>query len=45
MRASIKDASAYSVPATPTVFINGRMVMGVAPLETYTRIITEELGN
>jgi protein-disulfide isomerase len=31
------------VPATPTIFINGRMVTGVAPLDTYARIISEEL--
>jgi protein-disulfide isomerase len=43
--ASIKAAASYTVPATPTVFINGRMIMGVAPLELYTRIIAEELGN
>ena len=45
MAASIKEAANYTIPATPTVFINGRMVMGVAPAELYTRIITEELGN
>ena len=43
--AALKTASEYTVPATPTVFINGRMVMGVAPVELYTRIITKELGN
>jgi protein-disulfide isomerase len=42
---ALKLASEYTVPATPTVFINGRMVMGVAPVELYTRIINEELGN
>jgi protein-disulfide isomerase len=43
--AALKHASAYTVPATPTVFINGRMVMGVAPVELYAKIIHEELGN
>jgi protein-disulfide isomerase len=43
--AALKTASEYVVPATPTVFINGRMVMGVAPVELYTRIINEELAN
>jgi protein-disulfide isomerase len=45
LQTALKDASAYTVPATPTVFINGRMVMGVAAPEVYTRIINEELGN
>jgi protein-disulfide isomerase len=43
--ASLKAASSYPVPATPTVFINGRIVTGVAPVDVYTRIIGEELGN
>jgi protein-disulfide isomerase len=41
---AVKAAEAYAVPATPTVFINGRIVVGVAPPDAYTRIITEELG-
>jgi protein-disulfide isomerase len=45
VHAALKDASAYTVPATPTVFINGRMVMGIAAPEVYSRIINEELGN
>jgi protein-disulfide isomerase len=40
---ALKAASLYNVPATPTVFINGRIVTGVAPAEFYTRIISEEL--
>ena len=43
--AALKNAATYTVPATPTVFINGRMVMGVAPVELYAKIIHEELGN
>lgn len=43
--AALNSASAYAVPATPTVFINGRMVTGVAPAELYARIISEELDN
>ena len=42
---ALRSAAASTVPATPTVFINGRMVMGVAPVELYTKIINEELGN
>ena len=40
---ALQAAAPYVVLATPTVFINGRMVMGVAPQETYARIISEEL--
>jgi protein-disulfide isomerase len=36
-------ASGYGLTATPTVFINGRMIVGIAPLETYQRIIRQEL--
>ena len=32
------------VAATPTVFINGRMVSGLAPLDVYDRMILEELA-
>jgi len=42
---AVQAAEAYAVPATPTVFINGRIVVGVAPAEAYARIITEELVN
>jgi len=43
---ALQAAASYAVPATPTVFINGRMVRGVASLDTYARIVEEELdGN
>ena len=34
----------YGVSSTPTVFINGRPVMGAAPRATFEEIIREELG-
>lgn len=34
----------YGVSSTPTVFINGRTVMGAAPFETFDEIIQEELA-
>ena len=34
----------YGVSSTPTIFINGRPVIGVASLEAYDRIIREELA-
>ena len=33
----------YGVSSTPTVFINGRPVMGAAPLDSFDQIIREEL--
>ena len=35
---------ASGVSSTPTVFINGRPVMGAAPIETFEQIIREELA-
>jgi len=34
----------YGVSSTPTVFINGRPIMGAAPIETFDQIIREELA-
>jgi protein-disulfide isomerase len=33
----------YGVSSTPTVFINGRAVMGAAPYALFDEIIREEL--
>ncbi len=41
---SIADAANYGVVATPTVFINGRLIVGAVPFETYERIVREELS-
>jgi protein-disulfide isomerase len=41
--AAIKEGNRLGISATPTVFINGRMVVGTVPMETYDRIIQEEL--
>ncbi len=34
----------YGVSSTPTVFINGRPVLGAVPIETFDQIIREELA-
>ena len=39
----MQEGRGYGVSATPTVFINGRMVMGAASLETYEQIVREEI--
>ncbi len=38
------EGTRYGVSSTPTVFINGRPVIGAVPLEVYDRIIREELA-
>jgi protein-disulfide isomerase len=39
----LKEGQQYGVSSTPTVFINGRAVMGAAPFETFEEIIEDEL--
>lgn len=41
---ALSDAANYGVAATPTVFINGRLVVGAVPYATYDRIVREELS-
>ncbi len=38
------EGNRYGVSSTPTVFINGRPVIGAAQLEVYDEIIREELA-
>ncbi len=38
------EGNRYGVSSTPTVFINGRPVIGAVPLEVYDSIIREELA-
>jgi protein-disulfide isomerase len=41
---SLSEAATFGVQATPTVFINGRLIVGAVPYETYDRIVREELA-
>ena len=41
--ADLTAGQQYGVSSTPTVFINGRAVMGAAPFEVFDEIIREEL--
>lgn len=41
--ADIQDALRLGISSTPTLFINGRMVRGAAPLEELKKILDEEL--
>ena len=46
--ASVEDdlqiGQGYGVSSTPTIFINGRPIMGAAPTEVFEQIIEEELA-
>jgi protein-disulfide isomerase len=44
VEADLVEAGALMITSTPTVFINGRLVRGAMPLETYSTIIEEELA-
>ena len=43
VNADLMAGQQYGVSSTPTVFINGRAVMGAAPYELFDEIIREEL--
>lgn len=40
----LKEGGTFGVSATPTFFINGRMLAGALPYEAFRRIIDEELA-
>jgi protein-disulfide isomerase len=42
--AGLEEGRRLGVSATPTVFINGRMITGAMPFETYEQIVLEELA-
>ena len=42
--ADVREADEAGVNATPTFFINGRMVSGALPFESFQRIIDDELS-
>ena len=44
VRHDLADGQSYGVNGTPTLFINGRRVEGVPPLEILLRLINEELA-
>lgn len=39
----LREGNLYGVSGTPTFFINGRLVMGAPTMETFERLIAEEL--
>lgn len=41
---SVREGESLGVSATPTVFVNGRAIVGFAPIEVYRRIIEQEIA-
>jgi protein-disulfide isomerase len=44
VQADMAEATSLGVKSTPTFFINGRLVRGAMPFETFSSIIDEELA-
>jgi protein-disulfide isomerase len=43
VRTGLQEGTALGVGSTPSIFINGRLVMGAQPFEAFKQIIDEEL--
>jgi protein-disulfide isomerase len=44
VQADVAEATALGIKSTPTFFINGRLVRGAMPFETFSAIIDDELA-
>ncbi len=44
VKADIEEGKKYKVKSTPTFFVNGQMINGAQPIETFSEIIDEELA-
>lgn len=44
VKSDLELAQSYGVMATPTFFINGRLLSGAQPFEAFQKIIDEELA-
>jgi protein-disulfide isomerase len=40
----VEEGIRVGVPVSPTLFINGRLLVGTQPLERFVRVIEEELA-
>ena len=43
-KSSVEDASKVGVQSTPTFFVNGRLIVGAAGFDVFSRVIDEELA-
>jgi protein-disulfide isomerase len=44
IQASLREGDELGVTGTPAYFVNGRMLSGARPIESFTELIDEELG-
>jgi predicted DsbA family dithiol-disulfide isomerase len=44
IEASLREGDQLGVTGTPAYFVNGRMISGARPIESFTELIDEELG-
>ena len=44
IQSAVDEAAKMGVTATPTIFINGRMVVGALPYDAFERIVQDELA-
>ena len=45
IQASVEQGAGVGVTGTPAYFVNGRMISGARPIESFTEVIDAELGN
>ena len=43
VKSDVEEAARLGITGTPTFFINGRMLVGAQPLETFRKVIDSEL--
>ena len=44
MQQDVEEGTRAGVTGTPAFFINGRVISGAQPLESFTRVIGDELA-
>ncbi len=44
MQSNVEEGTRVGVTGTPTFFINGRLVSGAQSMESFVRVIEEELA-
>ena len=44
MKKDQSEGERYGVASTPAFFVNGRLIVGAQPYETFARVVEEELA-